>query len=60
VIDIAPEMQSAHLDRIVRDCLDRKLFTIVQALARLEQRNMTIRVGAHMVRCAPARSDPDA
>jgi hypothetical protein len=60
VIDIAPEMPSEELDRIIRDCLDRKLFTVEQARARIEQPDMAARVGAHMVSSALARNDPDA
>jgi hypothetical protein len=60
VIDLAPEMPSAELDRIIRDCLDRNLFTVEQALERIEQPDMAVRVGAHMVRSALARNDPDA
>jgi len=60
VIDIAPEMPSADLDRIIRDCLDRNLFTVEQALARIDQPDMAVRVGAHMVRSALARHDRGA
>jgi hypothetical protein len=56
VIDIAPEMPAAELDRIIRDCLDRNLFTVEQALARIDQPDMAVRVGAHMVRSALARN----
>ena len=56
VIDIAPEMPSADLDRIVRDCLDRGLFTVEEARARLDQADMAARSGAHMVRAALARN----
>lgn len=60
VIDIAPEMPSAELDRIIRDCLDRNLFTVEQVLARIEQPDMAVRVGAHLVRSALASNDPGA
>jgi hypothetical protein len=60
VIDIAPEMPAAELDRIIRDCLDRNLFTVEQALARIGRPDMAARVGAQMVRSALARNEPDA
>ena len=34
VIDIAPELDGRELERIVRDCLDRRLFTPAEALER--------------------------
>lgn len=52
VIDIATEMPSPELARIIRDCLDRGLFTVEEALERLDQPDMATRVGAQMVRCA--------
>jgi hypothetical protein len=52
VIDIAPETPTADLERIIRDCLDRGLFTVEEALARIDQPDMAARVGAHMVRSA--------
>lgn len=58
VIDIAPETPAADLDRIIRDCLDRGLFTVEEALARVDQADMAARVGAHMVRSTLARIEP--
>jgi hypothetical protein len=52
VIDIAPETPAAELERTIRDCLDRGLFTVEEALARIDQPDMAARVGAHMVRSA--------
>jgi hypothetical protein len=52
VIDIAPDMSSPELERIIRDCLDRGLFTVEDALARIDQPDMAARAGAHMVRSA--------
>ena len=52
VIDIAPEIPSPELARIIRDCLDRGLFTVEEAVERLDQPDMATRVGAQMVRCA--------
>jgi Lon protease-like protein len=60
VIDLAPEMPAADLERIIRDFLNRGLFTVEQALARTNQPDMAARVGAHMVRsalCAMAPGD---
>ena len=54
VIDIAPETPTAELERIIRDCLDRGMFTVDEALARIDQRDMAARVGARMVRSALA------
>src|SRR5581483_11650585 len=44
VIDIAPEMPSPQLERIIQDCLDRGLFSVEEALARVDQRDMAARV----------------
>ncbi len=52
VIDIAPDMPSTELERIIRDCLGRGLFTVEEALARINQPDMAARVGAQMVRSA--------
>ncbi len=50
VIDIAPDVDPDHLDQIVRDCLDRKLFTIDEARCRLAQPDMATRRGAALLR----------
>jgi hypothetical protein len=52
VIDIAPDLPSPELERIIRDCLARGLFTVEEALARIDQPDMASRVGAHMLRAA--------
>jgi hypothetical protein len=36
VIDIAPETEAAELERIVRNCLERRLFRREEALARTD------------------------
>lgn len=54
VIDIAPDMPAPDLERIIRDCLDRGLFTVDEALNRLHQPDMTARAGAHKVLAALA------
>jgi hypothetical protein len=50
VIDIAPDVDCDHLDRIVRDSLDRRLFTIDDAWRRLSQPDMATRTGAELLR----------
>jgi hypothetical protein len=50
VIDIAPEMSGAELERIVRDCLDRRLFSREEALARTAEPDMLSRRGAQLLR----------
>lgn len=50
VIDIAPEVSSEELVRIVHDFLDRNLFTVDEALARIAQPDMIHRRGAHLLR----------
>ena len=59
VIDIAPDVRPRELARIIRDCLDRGLFTIEEALARLGQPDMAARKGAHLVRAALATGRPN-
>jgi hypothetical protein len=49
VIDLAPELDSPQLDRMVRDCLDRGLFTVEEATARLAEPDMSNRRGAWML-----------
>src|SRR3954451_22966422 len=60
VIDIAPDMPAAELERIIRECLDRRLFTVGEALSRLNQPDMAGRVGAHSVLAALAALAPEA
>lgn len=50
VIDIAPEVEAGQLDRIVRHCLDRELFTREQAMARIAEPDMQARLGAQLLR----------
>lgn len=50
VIDIAPEVTAEHLADIVEDCLERRLFTVDEAWARLAQQDMVGRRGAEMLR----------
>jgi hypothetical protein len=61
VIDIAPDLDRAELRRAVTDCLERKLFTVEEARARLRESDMLCRPGAHLLwpliaasgRCGP-------
>jgi hypothetical protein len=55
VIDIAPDLEAAELDRIVRHCLDRRLFDIVEAVTRIAQPDMEARAGAKLLGKALAR-----
>jgi hypothetical protein len=50
VIDVAPRTSKPELKRIVRDCLDRGLFTVEEALTRLAQPDMASRRGAQLLR----------
>jgi hypothetical protein len=55
VIDIAPDVDPAHLELIVRDCLARQLFTVAEARRRLAQPGMATRAGADLLgRVLPA------
>ncbi|MFN8034446.1 MAG: hypothetical protein U0V73_00710 [Acidimicrobiia bacterium] len=60
VIDIAPDLDRAQLRRTVQDCLDRELFTVEEARARLREPDMRGRLGAQLLRplvAASGRSD---
>lgn len=52
VIDLAPEVEASHLDDMVRDCLERGLFTIEEASRRLAEPDMLGRTGAELLRRA--------
>ena len=52
VIDLAPDLERDHVERILRDCLDRRLFTVDEAAARLDANDMIGRPGAALVRAA--------
>ena len=56
VIDIAPEADHADLERMVRDCLDRGLFSREEALARVAEPDMVNRRGAQLLRQVLGRS----
>jgi hypothetical protein len=50
VIDIAPDLSSRELERVVRDCLERRLFSVGEALARIAEPDMLPRPGAKLLR----------
>lgn len=49
VIDIAPELDRAQLHRVVESCLDRQLFSVEEARARLLEPDMRGRPGAELL-----------
>jgi hypothetical protein len=50
VIDLAPEMEPAEFEELVRDALGRRLFTLDEARRRIEQPDMATRLGAALLR----------
>jgi hypothetical protein len=50
VIDVAPELDRTELERMVRECLDRRLFTPEEAMERVAKPDMLTRLGARLVR----------
>jgi hypothetical protein len=52
VIDLAGELTRSDLDRILRDALGRRLFTVDEAHHRLDQPDMARHPGAAIVRAA--------
>ncbi len=52
VIDLAPEVASSELEIMVRDCLERGLFTVEEASRRLNEPDMVGRSGADLLRRA--------
>jgi hypothetical protein len=55
VIDLAPEVDSAELDGMVRNCLDRGLFTVAEARQRIGEPDMLVRRGAALLAESLAR-----
>lgn len=55
VIDIAPDISAADLERVVRDSLERRLFTVDEAMARVGRPDMTSRRGALLLRALLTR-----
>ena len=52
VIDLAPEVGPADLEDMVRDCLERRLFTVEEASRRVAEPDMIGRRGAELLRRA--------
>lgn len=52
VIDLAPEVAASHLEIMVRDCLERGLFTVEEASQRLAECDMLGVRGAELLRRA--------
>jgi hypothetical protein len=50
VIDLAPDVGAAHLAGMVRDCLERGLFTPGEAWRRVAEPDMVGRRGAELLR----------
>lgn len=50
VIDLAPDVDADELLRMVRECLERHLFTVEEARARLAEDDMLTRPGVDLVR----------
>jgi hypothetical protein len=55
VIDIATQITSPELDRIVRDCFERRLFSRAEALARIAEPDMMTHPGGDLLKHALAR-----
>ena len=52
MIDLATSVDREHLDRMVQDCLDRRLFTREDAVTRLAAPDMASHPGAVVLRRA--------
>ncbi len=52
VIDIAPDLDPHELTEIVQDCLQRKLFSVKEAIIRTAEPDMLTRPGAQLLRQA--------
>lgn len=50
VIDIAVDLDPSQLHDLVGDCLERHLFTVDEAMARIAQPDMSSRPGARVLR----------
>lgn len=50
VIDVAPDVEPDELQRMVEDCLTRRLFTLEEAWERLSAPDMRVRPGAILLR----------
>jgi hypothetical protein len=50
VIDLAPEVETAHLIEMVEDSFERRLFTVEEAWRRLGEPDMASNRGAELLR----------
>lgn len=50
LIDCAPEVSAEELTRMTRNCLDRRLCTVAEAYARIDEPDMRDRRGAILLR----------
>jgi hypothetical protein len=57
IIDIAPDLDGAELERMVHHCLDRRLFTVAEATERAARPDMRGRPGASLLLQIVTRSD---
>ena len=55
VIDIATGIDAADLERMVQDCLERRLFSRGEAMARIAEPDMATHPGAELLRQALPR-----
>jgi hypothetical protein len=55
VIDIASGIDTPELERIIRDCLERQLFSHDEAMARIGEPDMRTHPGAQLLRQALLR-----
>jgi hypothetical protein len=50
VIDLATDLDAARFERVVRDCLERDLFTVDEAKARVAEHDLAAHPGADRLR----------
>ena len=48
-IDLAAQVSTEELELMIRDCLDRRLFPVDEALARIAQPGVSDRPGAEVI-----------
>lgn len=57
VIDLAPDLEPKNLALAIADCLRRRLFSVEEGLARVNEPDMVNRLGAQLVRAELLRSN---
>jgi len=57
VIDVAAEVEPEHLREMIEDCVQRRLFTVEDAVRRLAEPDMAGHRGAELLRRAIDRLD---